>query len=98
MLAGFMSVRKPHYSRAPLKGAEPFLWTLATYKITETLPDSGNSYVNSVAFSPDGTTLAVGADNSGAYLWTSPRHAPSLSSLTSVVAGTKPSNPTSCVT
>ncbi len=46
-------------------------YAAVTPTLTATLPDSGgsNSNVNSVAFSPDGKTLAVGDDDDSTYLW-----------------------------
>ena len=39
------------------------------YYNTVNLGDPGNGNVDSVAFSPDGTTLAIGDDHGGPYLW-----------------------------
>jgi len=46
-----------------------YVWNLATSKIVTTIADKGNDEVNSVAFSADGTRLAVCNGSGGTYLW-----------------------------
>ena len=58
-------------------GDRIFLWSLATRAISATLtdpagrsgPNSGTTSVFSVAFGPDGTTLAAGDEDGRTYLW-----------------------------
>jgi hypothetical protein len=54
---------------------------VATGKLTATLTDPAGKDVNSVAFSTDETTLAVGDVNGGIYLWNTSDHSFLLSSL-----------------
>jgi WD40 repeat protein len=45
------------------------VWNVATGNLAATLTDQGSSGVSSVAFSPDGATLAAGDGNGSIYLW-----------------------------
>ena len=51
------------------RNGHAYLFSLATHKITATLAEPHSNGVDSVAFSPDDTTLAVGDDNGSTYLW-----------------------------
>jgi WD40 repeat protein len=55
-------------SANPVEG-RTFLWNTATKKVTAILIDPGGSGVNSVAFAPNGTTLATADSNGNTYLW-----------------------------
>ena len=46
-----------------------YIWNLRTGKIVAVLPDPGNTEIASLAYSPDGKTLAVGDFQSQIFLW-----------------------------
>jgi WD40 repeat protein len=46
-----------------------YLWDAATRTITATLSDPASDGIHTLAFSPDGRTLAVADDNGSTYLW-----------------------------
>jgi serine/threonine protein kinase/WD40 repeat protein len=62
---------KPHSKPATAAHAKPRVTAPALHSIAATLTDPGGQSegVNSVAFSPNGQTLAVGDGNGNAYLW-----------------------------
>ena len=58
-----------------------YVWNLITRTIAVPLSDPDTSGVEAVAFSPDGTTLAVGDADHSAYLWNDADHSAYLWNL-----------------
>ncbi len=48
---------------------ELVVWDIATAQIVQSLPIAGDDFGTSLAFSPDGSLLAVGSDDGMIYIW-----------------------------